>query len=440
MADNFVTSTLDAPDTPFDISLRPPMFSEFAGQEKVCERLEVMVQAAQQRGDVLDHILLSGPPGLGKTTLAYILANAMGVAIKSTSGPTIEKAGDLAGLLTTLERGDVLFIDEIHRLQPAIEEYLYPAMEDFKLDIIIDQGPNARSVRLNLPKFTLIGATTRSGMISSPLRSRFGMSSRLDYYVADELQKILQRSARILNIDIDAAGALEIAARSRGTPRIANNLLRWVRDFAQVRADSAITRDVADRALAMLEEVGINDAAKRIHLYPHEFSGGMRQRVMIAMALITKPELLIADEPTTALDVTVQAQILELIKKMQRELGMAVIFITHDLGVVSGLCDSVQVMYAGRIVETADTRTLFYSPKHPYTRALQRSIPSMQGKGTELFTIPGMPPDLSKPIAGCAFAPRCEFVTERCQVESPELAPVSATHDQACLRVQAGEL
>jgi len=277
VADNFVTSTLDAPDTPFDISLRPPMFSEFAGQEKVCERLEVMVQAAQQRGDVLDHILLSGPPGLGKTTLAYILANAMGVAIKSTSGPTIEKAGDLAGLLTTLERGDVLFIDEIHRLQPAIEEYLYPAMEDFKLDIIIDQGPNARSVRLNLPKFTLIGATTRSGMISSPLRSRFGMSSRLDYYVADELQKILQRSARILNIDIDAAGALEIAARSRGTPRIANNLLRWVRDYAQVRADSAINRDVADRALAMLDidADGFDEMDKRIlETLIHKFQGG----------------------------------------------------------------------------------------------------------------------------------------------------------------------
>ena len=199
-------------------------------------------------------------------------------------------------------------------------------------------------------------------------------------------------------------------------------------------------REALSRALAMLEEVGINDAAQRIHFYPHEFSGGMRQRVMIAMALITKPELLIADEPTTALDVTVQAQILELIKKMQRELGMAVIFITHDLGVVSGLCDRVQVMYAGRIVETADTRTLFYSPKHPYTRALQRSIPSMQDKGTELFTIPGMPPDLSKPIAGCAFAPRCEFVTARCQAENPELASVSATHAQACLRVQAGEL
>jgi len=277
VADNFVTSTLETPDSPFDISLRPPMFSEFAGQEKVCERLEVMVQAAKQRGDVLDHVLLSGPPGLGKTTLAYILANAMGVGIKSTSGPTIEKAGDLAGLLTTLERGDVLFIDEIHRLQPAIEEYLYPAMEDFKLDIIIDQGPNARSVRLNLPKFTLIGATTRSGMISSPLRSRFGMTSRLDYYVAEELQKILQRSARIINVDIDSDGALEIAARSRGTPRIANNLLRWVRDYAQVKANSIINREIADLALAMLDidADGFDEMDKRIlEALIHKFQGG----------------------------------------------------------------------------------------------------------------------------------------------------------------------
>ena len=274
---DFVTNTLEAPDTPFDISLRPPMFSEFAGQEKVCERLEVMVQAAQQRGDVLDHVLLSGPPGLGKTTLAYILANAMGVSIKNTSGPTIEKAGDLAGLLTTLERGDVLFIDEIHRLQPTIEEYLYPAMEDFKLDIIIDQGPNARSVRLNLPKFTLIGATTRSGMISAPLRSRFGMTSRLDYYVAEELQKIILRSARIINVEIDTEGALEIAARSRGTPRIANNLLRWVRDFAQVRANSVVNRDVADRALAMLDidADGFDEMDKRIlEALIHKFQGG----------------------------------------------------------------------------------------------------------------------------------------------------------------------
>ncbi|MBL9189889.1 MAG: ABC transporter ATP-binding protein [Opitutaceae bacterium] len=194
------------------------------------------------------------------------------------------------------------------------------------------------------------------------------------------------------------------------------------------------------RGLAALESVGINDAERRIHLYPHEFSGGMRQRVMIAMALITKPELLIADEPTTALDVTVQAQILELIKKMQRDLGMAVIFITHDLGVVSGLCDRVQVMYAGRIVETADVRTLFHAPLHPYTRALQRSIPALQTKGAELYTIRGLPPDVSKPLPGCAFAPRCEFAVERCHTTPAKLAAAAPGHAHACLRAHAGEL
>jgi len=198
--------------------------------------------------------------------------------------------------------------------------------------------------------------------------------------------------------------------------------------------------DALARGLAMLEAVGINDAPRRLHQYPHEFSGGIRQRVMIAMALITKPELLIADEPTTALDVTVQAQILELIQKLQREFGMAVIFVTHDLGVVSGLCDCVQVMYAGRIVESADTRALFKSPRHPYTQALHRSIPGLQPKGRELYTISGLPPDLSKPTAGCAFAPRCEYATERCRLETPELAPVSPSHRQACLRVQSVEL
>ena len=277
MPDHPVQRLNETPDTPFDVSLRPPMFSEFSGQEKICERLELMVQAAQQRGDVLEHILLSGPPGLGKTTLAYILAGAMSVNIKSTSGPTIEKAGDLAGLLTTLERGDVLFIDEIHRLSPAIEEYLYPAMEDYKLDIIIDQGPNARSVRLNLPKFTMIGATTRSGMISAPLRSRFGMTCRLDYYTADELQSIVVRSAGLINVTIDDAGALEIASRSRGTPRIANNLLRWARDFAQVRAGNKIGRDVADQALTMLDidRDGFDEMDMRIlEALIHKFAGG----------------------------------------------------------------------------------------------------------------------------------------------------------------------
>lgn len=195
-----------------------------------------------------------------------------------------------------------------------------------------------------------------------------------------------------------------------------------------------------DRALRMLDAVGINDAASRIHYYPHEFSGGMRQRVMIAMALVTQPEILIADEPTTALDVTVQAQILELIKRLQKEFNMAVIFITHDLGVVSGLCDRVQVMYAGRIVETSDTRTLFHQPRHPYARALQKSIPSLQPRGSELFTIPGMPPDLSKPIPGCSFAPRCAFARPKCLEREPRLVECAPGHQQACIRVQDGEI
>jgi Holliday junction DNA helicase RuvB len=265
------------PDAAFENSLRPPMFSEFTGQLKVRERLELMVEAAKQRGDVLEHILLSGPSGLGKTTLAYIIGNAMGVNVRNSSGPVIEKAAELAGLLTNLERGEVLFIDEIHRLQPTIEEYLYPAMEDYRLDILIDQGPQARSLRIPLPKFTLIGATTRAGMVSAPLRSRFGMTARLDYYNAEEMQKIILRSAHLLGVDVDLAGAAEIAARSRGTPRTANNLLRWVRDYAQVKAAGKITADVADRALAMLEidRDGFDQWDKRIiEILIHKFNGG----------------------------------------------------------------------------------------------------------------------------------------------------------------------
>jgi holliday junction DNA helicase RuvB len=235
------------------------------------------VDAARGRGDVLDHVLLSGPPGLGKTTLAYILAEAMGVNIKVTSGPVIDKPGDLAGLLTNLERGDILFIDEIHRMQRAVEEYLYSAMEDFVIDIVIDQGPNARSVRLNVQKFTLIGATTRSGLLTAPLRSRFGLTNRLDYYQVPDLQAIIERSARILNVDIQSDGAREIAGRSRGTPRIANNLLRWVRDYAQVRAGNVINEDVADRALSMLDidRNGLDEMDKRIlEAIIHKFAGG----------------------------------------------------------------------------------------------------------------------------------------------------------------------
>jgi holliday junction DNA helicase RuvB len=266
-----------APDPAFEMSLRPPAFSEFTGQAKVRERLELMVAAAKKRGDVLEHVLLSGPSGLGKTTLAHIIAHEMGVAVKNTSGPVIEKAGELAGLLTSLEKGDVLFIDEIHRLQPTIEEYLYPAMEDYRLDIIIDQGPQARSLRLNLPKFTLIGATTRAGMVSAPLRSRFGMTARLDYYNGDEMEKIIVRSAQLLGVDVDLAGAGEIAARSRGTPRTANNLLRWVRDYAQVKANGKIDRDIADAALVMLEidRDGFDQWDKRIiETLIHKFNGG----------------------------------------------------------------------------------------------------------------------------------------------------------------------
>ena len=237
----------------FDNSLRPCDFDGFVGQRKVRDRLMLAVKAAKERGESLDHVLFSGPPGLGKTTLSYILGEAMGVRVKTTSGPVITKPGDLAGLLTSLEQGDIVFIDEIHRMAKTVEEYLYSAMEDYAIDIMIDQGPNARSVRLELPRFTLVGATTRIGLIASPLRARFGLVNRLQHYEPSELAEIVMRSANKLGVDADEEGAMEIARRSRGTPRIANNLLRRVRDYAQVNAGNMITSDVAREALGLLE-------------------------------------------------------------------------------------------------------------------------------------------------------------------------------------------
>lgn len=288
MADRMISDVLTEPDSVLEMSLRPAVFDDFTGQAKVRERLEIAVTAARQRDEAIDHVLLSGPPGLGKTTIANIIAKSMGANMKTTSGPTIEKAGDLAGLLTNLDEGDVLFIDEIHRMQKTIEEYLYPAMEDFKLDIIIDQGPNARSVRLNLPRFTLIGATTRSGLLSAPLLTRFGIRERLDYYNADHIQKIVRRSSRLLNIEIDEHGATEIARRSRGTPRISNNLLRRVRDYAQVKGDGTIDKNVADKSLAMLEidEHGLDEMDKRIlETIIVKFGGGPVGLASIAVAV-----------------------------------------------------------------------------------------------------------------------------------------------------------
>src|ERR1700760_2863151 len=252
MSDRSV-DTLSQPDAALEMTLRPSLFADFTGQPKVKERLEIAVAAAQKRKEPLDHILLSGPPGLGKTTIANILAKAMGSSMKTTSGPTIEKASDLAALLTNLEEGDVLFIDEIHRLNPVVEEVLYPAMEDRALDLIIGEGPSARSVRIDLPAFTLIGATTRQGLLTTPLRDRFGIPVRLNFYTVEELERVVRRAARLLSVELTDDGSHEIARRSRGTPRIAGRLLRRVRAFAHAAGWSTVEAAVADRALSRLE-------------------------------------------------------------------------------------------------------------------------------------------------------------------------------------------
>ncbi len=261
----------------FENVLRPLAFDDFKGQEKVVENLRVFVTAARMRGEPLDHVLLHGPPGLGKTTLSNIIANELGVGFKLTSGPVLDKPGDLAGLLTNLEPNDVLFIDEIHRLSPVVEEYLYSAMEDFRIDIMIDKGPSARSVQINLNPFTLIGATTRSGLLTSPLRARFGINCHLEYYDADTLQTIILRSARILDTPCKDQAALEIARRSRGTPRVANSLLRRVRDFAQVKGQGVITKDIASYGLEALniDTHGLDDVDNRIlSTIIDKFAGG----------------------------------------------------------------------------------------------------------------------------------------------------------------------
>lgn len=277
MVKSFIESSLQQRDTSFEVPLRPQCLDDFIGQNLIRDRLEVLIGAAKQRGEQLSHCLFSGPPGLGKTTLAGILAKAMGTQLIVTSGPIIEKAGDLAGILTNLNRGDVLFIDEIHRLNRTVEEYLYRAMEDFALDLVIDSGPNSRSIEMKLNPFTLAAATTRLGLLSEPLRTRFGFTCRLDYYDAFTLRKVVERTARLLNLNLGEEAALAIAERSRGTPRMANHLLRWVRDFAQMRTNHHIDHQVVDQALHLLaiDAKGLDEMDKKmLKIIEEHYQGG----------------------------------------------------------------------------------------------------------------------------------------------------------------------
>jgi len=272
-----VTAARVEEDAQYEAGLRPRFLNDYIGQDRVRENLQVAIAAAKQRGESLDHVLLHGPPGLGKTTLAYVIGNEMGVQVRATSGPAIEKPGDLVGIVTSLAKGDVLFIDEIHRMSPVIEEILYPALEDYEVDIVIGQGPSARTVKMRLEPFTLIGATTRTGLLTSPLRSRFGIQHRLEFYAPADLEEIVRRSARIMSVPIDDGAAAELSRRSRGTPRIANRLLRRVRDYAQVRADGTVTLDVARAALKMLEvdEYGFDEIDRKLlRVIIDKFGGG----------------------------------------------------------------------------------------------------------------------------------------------------------------------